>query len=117
VGAVIVDQERRIVSTGYNGLPRGVEDSEERLNNRDLKYKMIVHGERNALLFAQRSVKDCVLYTWPFMPCAACASMVIQSGINRVVAPISDNPRWAEEFKLSEQLFNEAGVELVLIAE
>lgn len=115
VGAVIIDKDRRIISTGYNGLPRGVEDTEERLQNRDLKYKMIIHGERNALLFANRSVKDCILYTWPFMPCAACASMVIQSGITRVVAPLSDNPRWVEEFKLTEQLFREASVELVLL--
>ncbi|NCA14162.1 MAG: hypothetical protein EBS89_08535, partial [Proteobacteria bacterium] len=54
VGAVIVDAERRVVSVGYNGLPRGVEDSEERLHNREVKYKMIIHAERNAILFAQR---------------------------------------------------------------
>ena len=115
VGAVIVDSDRRIISSGYNGLPKGVEDSDERLNNRELKYKMIIHGERNALLFADRSVKGCCLYTYPFMPCAACASMVIQSGINRVVAPFSDNPRWVDDFKLTEKLFEEAKVELVLL--
>lgn len=115
VGAVIVDENRRIVSTGYNGLPQGVEDTYERLNNREIKYKMIVHGERNALLFAGRPVTGCTLYTIPFMPCAACASMVIQSGIRRVVAPYSDNPRWIEDFKLTEQLFVEAGIELVLL--
>lgn len=116
VGAIIVDSERRIVSCGYNGLPKGVEDTDERLNNRDLKYKLIIHGERNALLFANRSVDGCTLYTWPFMPCAACASMVIQKGISRVVAPYSENPRWTDEFKLSKELFFEANVELVLIA-
>lgn len=115
VGAVITDPQRRVVSTGYNGLPQGVEDTDERLNNRELKYKLIVHGERNALLFAERSVKGCTLYTWPFMPCAACASMIIQSGIKRVVAPYSENPRWAEEFKLASELFSEAGVKLVLL--
>lgn len=115
VGAVIVDENRRIVSCGYNGLPQGVEDTEERLNNRELKYKLIVHGERNALLFAERSVKGCTLYTTPFMPCSVCAGMVIQAGIKRVVAPYSDNPRWAEDFKLTEQLFSESEVELVLL--
>jgi len=115
VGAVIVDENRRIVSTGYNGLPQGVEDTDERLNNRELKYKLIVHGERNALLFAGRSVHGCTLYTTPFMPCSVCAGMVIQAGIKRVVAPYSDNPRWAEDFKLTEQLFSEAEVELVLL--
>lgn len=115
VGAVIVDENRRIVSTGYNGLPQGVEDTDERLNNRELKYKLIVHGERNALLFASKPVHGCTLYTTPFMPCSVCAGMVIQAGIKRVVAPYSDNPRWAEDFKLTEQLFSEAEVELVLL--
>lgn len=114
VGAVIVDSKRRVVSVGYNGLPMGVEDSEERLNNRDLKYKMIVHAERNAIIFAGRSLEGCTLFTWPFMPCAACASMVIQAGIQRVVAPYSDNPRWRDEFNLTMQLFEEAKVNLIL---
>ena len=65
VGAVIVDDERRVVSLGYNGLPRGVDDTEERLNNRDLKYRIIVHAERNSLLFARGSVKGCTIYTYP----------------------------------------------------
>lgn len=116
VGAVITDEKNRVVSIGYNGLPQGVEDTDERLNNRELKYKLIVHGERNAILFAGRSVEGCTLYTWPFMPCATCAGMVIQAGIQRVVAPYSDNPRWQEDFKLTEQLFSEAGVMLVLLS-
>lgn len=115
VGAIIVDPQRRIVSTGYNGLPQGVEDTDERLNNREIKYSMIIHGERNALLFAGRSVAGCTLYTIPFLPCAACASMVIQAGIKRVVSPYSDNPRWVENFKLTEQLFTEAGVEFTVL--
>lgn len=115
-GAVIVDPERRVVSVGYNGFARGVEDLQERYDNRDIKYKIIVHCERNALLFANRCVKDCTLYTWPFMSCATCAAMVIQSGIKRVVAPSSDNPRWQADFDLSRQMFKEANVEVVEIA-
>lgn len=115
VGAVIIDDDRRIVSCGYNGLPRGVEDSFERLTNRDLKYKMIVHAERNALLFARGSVKGCTLYTYPMMPCATCCSMVIQAGITKVIAPASDNPRWQEDMKMSMELFAEAGVEVILL--
>ena len=84
VGAVVVDQDRRIVSAGYNGLPRGVEDTEDRLANREVKYKLILHAERNALLFAKQSLKGCCIYVWPMMPCGACASMIIQTGITRV---------------------------------
>ena len=115
VGAVIIDADRRVVSVGYNGLPRGVEDSDERLNNRDIKYKIIIHAERNAILFAQKSLKDCTLYVFPMMPCASCASMVIQSGIKRVVAPVSNNPRWQQDIDISMQLFKEANVEVCLL--
>lgn len=112
-GAVITDSLNRVISVGYNGLARGVEDTPERLNNRELKYKIIVHCERNAIIFAQRNLDGCTLYTWPFMSCATCAAMVIQSGIKRCVAPESDNPRWQDEFRLTRELFIESGVELV----
>ncbi len=114
-GAVIVDQRRRIISVGFNGLAQGVEDRPERLNNREIKYKMFVHCERNAIIFAGHPCDGCILYTWPFMSCAACAAMVIQSGIKRVVAPYSENPRWVEEFKLATEQFNEANVEICLL--
>lgn len=115
VGAVIVDDDRRVVSVGYNGFPRGVHDTEERLNNRDLKYSIIVHAERNALLFATGSIKGCTIYTYPMMPCSVCASMIIQSGIKKVVAPNSDNPRWKDHIELSLVLFKEAGVEVEFV--
>ncbi len=114
-GAVIVDHKRRIVSVGYNGLAQGVEDLAERLDNREIKYKMFLHCERNAILFAARPLDNCTIYTWPFMSCAACAAMVIQAGITREVAPYSKNPRWVEEFELATQQFKEAGVELCLL--
>lgn len=115
VGAVVVREDNSVAGVGYNGFAMGLNDSEERLNNRDIKYKMIIHGEINAIVLSKESVKGCTLYTWPFMPCCACASFVIQNKIKKVVAPYSDNPRWIESFKISEQLFKEAGVELVLV--
>ena len=114
VGAVIVDADRRIISTGYNGFPRDVEDLDQRLNNRDVKYEMIVHGEINAIVFANQSLQGTTLYTWPFMPCSRCAGIVIQSGIRTVVAPYNDNPRWQASFELTEQMFLEAGVQLII---
>ena len=114
-GAVIVDPKNRVVSLGYNGLARNVKDLPERLENRDLKYKMIVHCERNALLLASKPVEGCRLYTWPFMSCTPCAAMVIQAGIVEVIAPISNNPRWIEDFKLAQTMFSEAGVQVKLL--
>ena len=113
-GAVIVDTKRRVLSVGYNGFARGVADTPERLNDRETKYKMIVHCERNALLFTTANSAGATLYTWPFMSCAPCAALVIQSGIVRCVAPRSDNPRWAADFLLSQEMFKEAGVKLDL---
>lgn len=114
VGAVIVDDDNRIISVGYNGLPKGICDSEERLNNREWKLSTIIHGEINALNFAERSVKGCTLFTFPFMPCSRCSSIIIQRGIKRVVAPFNDNERWRDSFKITSELFEEARVELVL---
>ena len=61
VGCVVVGPDREIRSTGFNGLPRGIEDSEDRLNNREIKYPMICHAEENAIMHAARigiSLKD-----------------------------------------------------------
>ena len=114
-GAVIVSKLGSIVSVGYNGFARGVIDTEERLSNREEKYKMIVHCERNAIIFAQRDLTDCTLYTYPFMSCGPCAGMVIQTGIKRCVAPINNNPRWTADFELTKTMFNEAGIKLDLL--
>lgn len=113
VGAVIVDPYKRIVSLGYNGFPMGISDDDNRLSDRDTKYKMIVHGEMNAILFANTSLKECTLYTFPFMPCPRCASMIIQTGIKRVVSYKNISDRWEDEFKVSRNLFIESNIEYV----
>lgn len=115
VGAVIFDDDYRVFSIGYNGFAKNVEDSEERLNNRELKYKMVLHAEINAILFAVRTLKNASLATWPFMSCSSCSSAIIQVGIKRCIAPFSDNPRWKADFELSHQMFKEAGVEVELL--
>ncbi len=114
VGAVIVDEDRRVVSIGYNGFPKGVQDLESRLNERELKYKFIVHAERNALLFANKSAQECTIYTYPFMPCSACAGMLIQAGIKQVVSFYKKDTRWLDDFKISTTMFDEAGIKLFL---
>ena len=115
VGAVIVDSNNRVVSVGYNGFPQGISD-DNRLDNRETKYKMIIHAECNALLFAQRPLEGCTIYTYPFMPCPTCASMIIQSGISGVVSYINKDERWEKEFKLSRQILKEADVLLYVYA-
>lgn len=112
-GAVIVAADGSLVSTGYNGFAKGVQDDSERYVNRDLKYKMIVHCERNAIIFARRDLAGCTLYTWPFMSCSVCAGMVIQAGIARCVAPpVPEHlrARWEDDMAIATMMFKEAGV-------
>jgi len=116
VGCVVVGPDREIRSTGFNGLPRGIKDSDERLNNREIKYPMICHAEENAIMHAARigiSLKECRAYvSWP--PCTRCARSLIQAGITEVIYPESiDIPeRWATDFNLSLNMFKEAKVKI-----
>ena len=116
VGCVVVGPDREIRSTGFNGLPRGIEDNSERLNNREIKYPMICHAEENAIMHAARigiSLKGCTAYvTWP--PCTRCARSLIQAGILTVIYPKNTEipDRWASDFELSINMFKEAGIEL-----
>lgn len=110
VGAVLVDDQRRVVGHGYNGFPRGVADTPERYADREIKYKMVVHAEANAILNAAVATKGCTLYS-TFFPCPGCASLLIQSGIVRVISRRSpSDDRWAEQQKISETMFAEAGI-------
>lgn len=111
VGAVIVDKNNRLVSVGYNGFPRGIPD-DERLRQRDKKYDIIVHAEMNAILFANVPIQGFTLYTYPFEPCSRCASVIIQTGISRVVSLSNKEDRWEANFEISRNLFKEAGVKL-----
>ena len=117
VGCVVVDDMKRIVSTGFNGLPSGVEDTLERLSDRAVKYKMVVHAERNAIIDAKRNLAGLTIYVWPIMPCSECAAMVIQAGIAKVIAPATDDQRLIEScrFDLTTQMFEEADIDLVLV--
>jgi len=111
VGAVITDKNNRLVSVGYNGFPVGVSD-DYRLKDRNTKYNIIVHAEMNAIMFANKVLTGCILYTYPFEPCSRCASVIIQTGIKRIVSYVNSENRWEENFQLSRKLFMEAGVEL-----
>jgi len=114
VGAVIIDNDKRIVSVGYNGFPKNIDDTQERYDDRTLKLQFILHAENNAILFSQRNLSGMTLFTFPFICCSNCAALVIQSGIKRVVSPkLPENlmERWKENTDLSKSLFDEAKVE------
>ena len=115
VGAVVVEPlTRRVVSTGFNGFPVGVEDTTERLENREIKYEMVVHAEQNALVFAGPQSAGCTLYVSPLPPCARCAVIIIQARIARVVCPKPDMSRepWATQSRIADSMFKEAKVKM-----
>lgn len=114
VGAIIFDEKRRIVSAGYNGFARGVNDDPARLENRDIKYRLVLHAEANAIMFATAPLEGCTLVvTHPC--CAQCTALVVQSGIKHVVWPKPTRDfvsRWSNEMELARTQFEEAGVEV-----
>jgi dCMP deaminase len=124
VGAIIVGLNREIRSAGFNGFPRGIEDSHERLYDRDLKLKLMVHAEMNAILAATMvgvPLRNCTMYiaaidaernVWGGNPCTRCTVELIQSGINSIVSlPISTAPsRWTEDLNFARLLLDEADI-------
>ncbi len=116
VGAVIT-KDKFIVSTGYNGFARGVDDDIEKYNDRNLKYKMILHAEENAIINTKVDLYGCFIYVYPVPPCSLCAAKIIQSGIKKVISfnPNKDfQKRWINDVNIAKKMFKEACVELIL---
>jgi len=115
VGAVIVNDDKRIVSVGYNGFPVGVDDDVEERHTTDKKYQFSSHAEENAIHSATRlgvSLIGCHIYC-THRPCSSCARAIIQTGIRRVVYG-SDTFGSGKDYdnEATLQMFNETGVEL-----
>lgn len=114
VGAVVVGEKGQIVSQGYNGFPRGFDDSLERYFDRPTKYKYIIHAEANAIynaLYNGASVEGCTIYVHGLPPCLECAKAIVQSGIKRVVTDSKPDERWLKSNQDAMDIFNEANIE------
>lgn len=116
VGAALVG-DKRILATGYNGFPSGIEDNPERYADREVKLAYTVHAEVNALLNAAKNgakTEGSTLYA-TFHPCVNCAAAIIQGGIKRVVCPSVESApeRWRNSFGRARDLMLEAGIEIV----
>ena len=118
VGAVTVGNKKEVLSQGFNGFPRGIVDSEDRYNNRETKYKYVVHAEMNAIYnatYSGVSLDGAVLYVYGLPICSECAKGIIQVGIKKVIIEKSKElDNWNESVALSQKMFDEAGVELII---
>lgn len=113
VGCVIVGPDHEIRSTGYNGMPRGVKPTPERLS-RPAKYMFTSHAEANAIGNAARigvALAGCTAYvTHP--PCDDCARLLIQVGVARVVMGPGVTSMPPEKFEAAQEMLLEAGIAL-----
>ena len=114
VGACIVDRNNVILTTGYNGFPKGCSDDEFPWDREGeiTKYPYVVHAELNAILNAQgKDLSGSKLYVDLF-PCNECAKAIIQSGIKEIVY-LSDKYADTPGVKASKMMLRAAGVKLV----
>lgn len=117
IGAIIVGPERQVISTGYNGFPRGIDETDLTRWKRPIKYGFVVHAEVNAIYNAARhgiTLRGCTMYLVAFgpAPCTECVKAIIQSGIVRVVsfAMRALPAHWLEDLTFAKALLLEAGV-------
>src|SRR6056300_2067453 len=114
IGAVAIGAKGQVLAQGFNGFPRGIDDSEERYNDRERKYELVVHAEMNVIYNATYngvSLDGASLYVHGLPACSDCAKGIIQVGIKRVVMRDQEIPvLWQQSWTKTEDMFNEAGV-------
>lgn len=115
IGAVAVGSKGQILAQGFNGFPRGIADTDERLNNREEKYKYVVHAEMNAIYNAclnGTSLDGSTMYVYGLPVCSECAKGIIQVGIKHVAFLVEDviPPVWTESWERTRKMFDEAGI-------
>lgn len=117
IGAVAVSDKGQVLATGYNGFPRGVEDSIERYENKELKSKYVVHAEMNCIYNATYngiSLDGSSLYVFGLPPCSECAKGIIQVGIKEVFYSYDERvpDKWLTSLDTTVQMFHESGIKL-----
>ena len=118
-GAIIVNRDNTVISTGYNSFPRELNDTVPERQIRPEKYKWFAHSERNAIYNAARigvSTQGCKMYTQG-MPCPDCAIAIIQSGITNLFIHSDWEEcakgifgEWDDRHVVSKTMFSECGV-------
>jgi dCMP deaminase len=121
VGAVAVGSKGQILSQGFNGFPRGILDTPERLNEREVKYQFVVHAEMNVIYnatYSGVSLDGAKLFVYGLPVCNECAKGIIQVGIKEVYVAqecIDLRPHWLESYRKTLDMFNEVGIKVFAI--
>lgn len=117
VGAVIVGEGNTVLSVGYNGFPRGVDDAPDERHQRPAKYTWTEHTERNAIYSAARhgvKLAGAKMYLkFAPAPCSDCSRAVIQAGISEVIMPdrqFVGKGSWDYSLEAGLTMLQEAGV-------
>jgi len=85
VGAVLVSlKNNRIISTGYNSICAGMDDSSIDWSNREHIHQIVIHAETNAILYAQSKFEDAILYT-TLSPCKDCIKLLSATKIHKII--------------------------------
>lgn len=122
IGAVAVHPEdKRVLSTGYNGFPKWIRDDPQRMQDSVTKSKYMIHAELNCIfnaVYTGTSLRDTTLYVYGLPPCSECAKGILQVGIRKVVCEYettAEDEKWEESFAHSQAMFNEGGIYLFRI--
>lgn len=115
VGAVAVGSKGQILSQGFNGFPRGIFDADERLNDREVKYRYVVHAEMNVIYnasFSGVSLNDADLYVYGLPVCSECVKGIIQVGIKSVniLTPLDIPTKWLSSWEDMTKMLEECNI-------
>ena len=120
VGAIILAPKSfQVLSLGYNGMPRGITETDYSKWERPLKYKYVEHAERNALYNACRHGTPLAgsIAIVTMFPCSDCARGLIQAGITTIITTYDNTKkeRWGCEWDISNSMFKEAGIDIIIL--
>jgi dCMP deaminase len=117
VGAIVVGKYGQILTQGFNGFPRGINDDPMLLMDREAKLKRMIHAEMNCIFngsLSGVSLAGSTMYVYGMPVCSGCALSIIQSGIHGVHAMFDGESerakRWQDSHELTKSLLLEAGV-------
>lgn len=109
VASIILREDFSLVSVGYNGFPPGFPDTDEFWLDREIKNKMVIHAEENAIDYSNgQDLTNCTILVTHY-PCPKCAAKIIKKKIKNVI--YLNDKRIDHDCELTDKLFSKKGIE------